>query len=194
MPSSESPSAQLSAQLVEALITTFESHKQLAERAMAQVSDEDLHRALDPATNSIAVMAKHVAGNLKSRWTDFLTTDGEKPWRDRDEEFVDTFVDRNELLQHWEAGWRPLFAALSSLTSADVVRTIAIRGEPHSIPLAASRSLAHTAYHIGQIVMVARILTGDDWKTLTIPRGESQQFNEQNWGSSTASQPWSDDP
>ena len=130
----------------------------------------------------------------RSRWRDFLTTDGEKPWRDRDDEFVDTFVDRNELLQHWEAGWRPLFAALSSLTSADVVRTIAIRGEPHSIPLAASRSLAHTAYHIGQIVMVARILTGDDWKTLTIPRGESQQFNEQNWGSSTASQPWSDDP
>lgn len=185
-------SPDVSKQLRGALLSTFESHKQLAERAMAQVSDEDLHKPLDPETNAIAVIAKHIAGNLKSRWTDFLTSDGEKPWRDRDDEFIDTFADRADLMQHWESGWQPLFTTLNSLTADDFTRTVTIRGEPHTVPLAFTRSLAHTAYHIGQIVQVARILTGDDWQTLTIARGQSQQFNQQQWGKSTASRPWDD--
>lgn len=184
---------ELAGQLRLAWLSAFESHKQLAERAMRQVSDDDLHRALDPETNSIAVVAKHIAGNLKSRWTDFLTTDGEKPWRDRDDEFVDDFADRAALMQHWESGWQPLLDTLDSLTPGDLTRTIEIRGEPHTVALAAARSLAHTAYHVGQIVMIARIHAGDAWETLTIPRGQSQQFNQQQWGKATASRPW-DEP
>ena len=183
-------STNLADQLKDSLLMSFESHKQLAERAMSQVSDDNLHRSLNPETNSIAVIAKHIAGNLKSRWTDFLTTDGEKPWRDRDDEFVDTFANRNELLQHWESGWQALFETLNTLQPDDFTKTVEIRGEPHTVSLAATRSLAHTAYHIGQIIQIARILAGDTWETLTIPRGQSEQFNDDQWGKSTASQPW----
>ena len=125
---------------------------------------------------------KHVAGNLASRWTDFLTTDGEKPWRNRDDEFVDTFGNRAEVLQAWERGWACLMTTLKGLTRDDLEKTVFIRGEPHSVPLALERSLGHTAYHVGQIVQVARILVGEKWNTLTIPRGGSQQYNQSNWG------------
>ena len=183
----------LNDQLRDSLLSSFEGQKRLAERAVAQLSDEDLHRSLDPETNSVAVVAKHIAGNLKSRWTDILTTDGEKPWRDRDDEFVDTFSDRDELTQYWDAGWQPLFETLRTLTPEDFTRTIEIRGEPHTVSSAAARSLAHTAYHVGQIVMIARILAGENWRTLTIPRGQSQQFNSQNWRRRRASRPWDDE-
>jgi len=179
-----------SSSLGDAALQTFASYKQLAEQAISQVSDEALHQPLDSETNSIAIIAKHIAGNLKSRWTDFLTTDGEKPWRDRDDEFIDTFADRAELLGHWEAGWQALFTTLKSLAPEDYSRTVEIRGEPHTVALAATRSLTHTAYHVGQIVMIARILAGENWQTLTIPRGQSQQFNKEQWGKSTASRPW----
>jgi Protein of unknown function (DUF1572) len=154
----------------------------LADRAVEQVADEKLHVALDASTNSIAVIMKHVAGNLASRWTDFLTTDGEKPWRNRDAEFVDSFGNRAELLTYWEKGWACLLDTLKHLQPSDLERTVTIRGEPHSVPLALSRSLGHTCYHIGQIVQVARIHTGERWNTLTIPRGGSEQFNKANWG------------
>ncbi len=165
-------------------ITVFRSNKDLADRAVAQLSDEALHQALDPNTNSVAVIMKHVAGNLLSRWTNFLTTDGEKPWRNRDDEFVDTFQNRSELLEYWQRGWKCLFDALESLTSEDMQQTVTIRGEPHSVFLATHRSLAHCSYHIGQIVIISRILAGDNWKTLTIARGKSQEYNQQNWGKS----------
>jgi uncharacterized damage-inducible protein DinB len=161
-----------------AAIATFRRQKSTAERAIAQVPDEKLHIALDPETNSIAVIVKHLAGNLKSRWTDFLTTDGEKPWRNRDDEFVDTFKSRDEMLAAWEAGYAALFTALESLSNADLDRTVTVRNEPHTVPLAILRSLEHNAYHVGQIVLIARILAGDNWTVLTIPRGGSQQFNE----------------
>ncbi len=128
------------------------------------------------------MIMKHVAGNLLSRWTDFLTTDGEKPWRNRDDEFMDSFASRHELLTYWESGWQRLFETLESLTAEDVLKTVTIRGEPHSAPLAISRSLAHCAYHIGQIIMIARILAGNQWTTITIPRGGSGQFNTNVWG------------
>src|SRR5688572_14789549 len=154
-----------------AIINAFEANKRLADRAVEQLPDEKLHLALDKNTNSIAVIMKHVAGNLTSRWTDFLTTDGEKPWRNRDDEFIDTFRSRSDLLEFWERGWGVLLQTLKSLTPADLEKTLTIRGEPHSVPLALSRSLGHTCYHIGQIVQVARIHAGDKWNTLTIPRG-----------------------
>jgi uncharacterized damage-inducible protein DinB len=172
----------LSAEFLAATINAFEANKRLADRAVAQVADGKLHQALDANTNSIAVIMKHVAGNLISRWTDFLTADGEKPWRDRDSEFVDSFRSREELLEYWERGWECLLSALRSLTPDDLERTVTIRGEPHSVPLAIERSLGHTCYHIGQIVLLARIHAGENWETLTIPRGGSREFNAAYWG------------
>jgi len=164
-------------------LTAFRSNKDWADKAITQTSDENLRRSLDPNTNSIAVIMKHVAGNLMSRWTDFLTSDGEKPWRHRDDEFKDSFGSRNELLACWESGWQRLFETLESLTVDDMTKIVTIRGEAHSVPLAISRSLAHCGYHVGQIVLIARILAGDQWTTITIPRGGSGQFNANVWGS-----------
>lgn len=170
------------AEFLSASINAFQANKRLADRAIEQVSDDKLHAALDQNTNSIAVIMKHVAGNLISRWTDFLTTDGEKPGRNRDDEFVDSFSSRAELLAFWERGWTCLIETLKSLKPEDLGNTVLIRGEPHSVPLALERSLGHTCYHIGQIVQVSRIHAGEHWKTLTIPRGKSEQFNKENWG------------
>jgi hypothetical protein len=172
----------LAAEFMSAIINAFEANKRLADRAVEQVPDDKLHTALDGNTNSIAVIMKHVAGNLTSRWTDFLTTDGDKPWRNRDDEFVDSFGSRAELLELWERGWACLLKSLQSLKLADLEKTVLIRGEPHSVPLALERSLGHTCYHIGQIVQVARVHAGENWKTLTIPRGGSSQFNKEHWG------------
>ncbi len=166
---------------VAAIINAFETNKRLADRAVEQVPDAKLHVALDANTNSIAIIMKHVAGNLTSRWTDFLTTDGEKPDRNRDDEFVDTFRSRVELLDCWERGWDCLLSTLKTLRPEDCGKTVTIRGEPHTVPLALSRSLGHTCYHIGQIVQLARIHAGEMWNTLTIPRGGSELFNKANW-------------
>src|SRR5438270_13609557 len=163
-------------------MTAFKSNKGWADKAIAQLPDDKLHIALDANTNSIAVIMRHVAGNLLSRWTDFLTTDGEKPWRDRDAEFVDAAVSRADLLELWERGWACLRATVTSLTPEDLGKTVLIRGEPHSVPLALARSLGHTCYHVGQIVQVARVHAGEKWNTLTIPRGGSGSFNQAHWG------------
>src|SRR5438046_1877064 len=168
--------------LIEGALAAFRSNKGWAEKAVAQVPDDKLHVALDPNTNCIAVIMKHVAGNLLSRWTDFLTTDGEKPWRNRDDEFVDTLAARGELTAYWESGWQRLFDSLAALSPADLGKTVTIRGEPHSVPLAIQRSLAHCGYHVGQIILIARILAGDHWTTITIPRGASAGFNQRVWG------------
>ena len=163
-------------------ISAFRSNKGWADKAIAQLSDDKLHVALDANTNSIAVIMKHVAGNLLSRWTDFLTTDGEKSWRNRDDEFVDTFENRDQLISYWESGWQTLFDSLSVLSGEDLGKNVTIRGELHSVPLAMQRSLAHTTYHIGQIILISRILAGDNWTTITIPRGGSSNFNQRVWG------------
>jgi hypothetical protein len=168
--------------VIDGALVAFRSNKDWADKAVAQVSDDTLHTALDANTNCIAVIMKHVAGNLLSRWTDFLATDGEKPWRNRDDEFRDTFTAREELLAYWESGWQRLFDSLIALTPGDLARSVTIRGEPHTVPLAIQRSLAHCAYHVGQIVLIARILAGDQWDTITIPRGASAGFNQRVWG------------
>jgi hypothetical protein len=185
MPSDLPAANDLGKAVLDAALACFRANKGWADKAIGQLSDEKLHVALDANTNSIAVIMKHVAGNLLSRWTDFLTTDGEKPSRNRDDEFVDSFGSREQLMAYWEAGWQRLFATLESLTPADLGRTVLIRGEPHSVPLAIQRSLAHCGYHIGQILLIARILAGENWKTITIPRGASATFNQRVWGSSS---------
>lgn len=158
-------------------LSLFHYYKQLADRAMAQLSDEDLFVALDGESNSIAVVVKHTAGNMFSRWTDFLLTDGEKPTRNRDSEFVDPPATRAALLEMWENGWKCLFAALEPLSDADLERTVMIRSEPHSIMQAINRQVAHYSYHVGQIVLLAKHLAGDRWQALTVPGNKSAEFN-----------------
>jgi hypothetical protein len=162
---------------VEDSLTLFRYYKGLAERAMEQVRDEDLFATLDNESNSIAVIVKHMAGNMTSRWTDFLTTDGEKPNRNRDSEFVDPPTDRKSLLAMWEQGWVCVFQALEPLTDEDLGRTVMIRGEAHSVMQAINRQVAHYSYHVGQIVLLAKHLSHDRWTSLTIPKNQSAEFN-----------------
>lgn len=163
---------------VEDSLSLFRYYKKLGEGAMAQVSDEQLFIALDPEMNSIALIVKHMAGNLRSRWTDFLTSDGEKPDRNRDSEFQDPPATRAALMEMWESGWACLFTALEPLSEADAGRTVKIRDEAHSVMQAVNRQLAHYAYHVGQIVFLAKHLQSAQWKSLSVPRGLSEQFNQ----------------
>lgn len=160
-------------------IREFRRMKELADRATGQISPPQFFAVLTPGDNSIAVIVKHVTGNLISRWTDFLTYDGEKPGRNRDEEFTlypdDT---RERLIQEWEAGWSTLFRALEPLADADLERTVTIRGESLSVLQAVNRQLTHYSYHVGQIVYLAKHYAGDSWKSLSIPLGRSAQFNQ----------------
>ena len=158
----------------------FRYYKKLAERAIEQCPDEALFSALDAESNSIAIIVKHMAGNARSRWTDFLTTDGEKPDRNRDSEFEEPPKNRAELIALWEQGWKILFDALAQLTEADLARTITIRTEPHSVVQAINRQIAHYSYHIGQIVFLAKHFTTElngNWTAVTVPRNKSKQFN-----------------
>jgi hypothetical protein len=155
----------------------FRLYKRLGDRAMEQAPDDALFAALDAESNSIAIIVKHVAGNLRSRWSDFLTSDGEKQDRDRDSEFEAPPNTRAELMELWESTWKILFTSLAQLTDADLTRTITIRGEAHSVMQAINRNITHTSYHVGQIVFLAKHLAGAKWTALTIPRGKSAQFN-----------------
>jgi hypothetical protein len=157
----------------------FRSNKELAERAIAQLSDEQLFVAVDAEANSVAVIVKHMAGNMRSRWTDFLTTDGEKPDRARDSEFVlDERTSRADVLRWWEEGWRVVFAAVEPLRPEDLLRKVLIRGEPHTVVEAINRQVSHYAQHIGQIIFLAKHLRSSDWQTLSIARNRSGEFNE----------------
>ena len=159
-------------------LAVFHQTKQLGERAMAQVSDEQLFIALDEEANSIAVIVKHMAGNMRSRWTDFLTTDGEKPGRNRDAEVEAPPATRQALMGLWEEGWTRVFEAVEPLSEADLGRTVTIRGEPHSVMQAINRQSAHYAYHVGQIVFLAKHYAGGNWQSLSIPRNRSAEFND----------------
>jgi hypothetical protein len=159
-------------------LALFRYYKTLAERAMEQVTDDQLFMTLDDEANSIAVIVKHMAGNMRSRWTDFLTADGEKPDRNRDSEFVDPPATRAELLNLWEDGWSRVFGALESLSDADLARTVTIRGEAHSVMQAVNRQVAHYAHHVGQVVLLAKHFAHDHWQSLSIPRNRSADFNQ----------------
>ncbi|HEX8072756.1 MAG TPA: DUF1572 family protein [Pyrinomonadaceae bacterium] len=160
-------------------LKVFRTYKSLGEKAIAQVRDEELFVRLDPEANSIALVVKHLWGNMRSRWTDFLTTDGEKPDRHRDAEFEQTEeLTRADVERWWAEGWALVFAAVEPLTPADVERTVLIRGEPHTVMQAVNRQLAHYAHHVGQIVLLAKHFRSAEWQSLSIPRGQSEAFTQ----------------
>jgi hypothetical protein len=160
----------LSEHYLDNAMRNFRSLKDLAEKAEAQVDDEGFFHMLDPESNSIALVMKHMAGNMRSRWTDFLTTDGEKPDRNRDSEFVDESEDRVAILRRWEDGWQTVFDAVGALSPDDLMRTVTIRDEPHTVVDAINRQLVHYGYHVGQIVFIAKHLKSAEWRSLSIPR------------------------
>jgi len=168
---------QFTTSYLEDSLSLFAYYKRLAERAIDQLTDEQLFEAIDDEANSIAIIVKHMSGNMLSRWTDFLTTDGEKPTRNRDGEFEEPPATRAALLATWESGWSSVFSALRPLTEADLTRTVTIRGEAHSVMQAINRQLAHYPHHIGQIVLLAKHFAGDHWQSLSIPRKGSVEFN-----------------
>jgi hypothetical protein len=171
---------ELAKHYLEDALKVFRNYKKLGDKAMAQLSDEEMFRALDAEMNSVALNVKHIAGNMRSRWTDFLTTDGEKPDRDRDSEFViDENVTRADVLRWWEDGWRTVFAAIEPLRAEDVMREVTIRSEPHTVLMAINRQFTHYAYHIGQIVFLAKHYKSEAWQSLSIPRNKSQAFNQE---------------
>ena len=158
-------------------VASFRNYKKLAEKALDQISDEEFFATIDEEANSVAVVVKHIAGNLVSRWSDFLTTDGEKPTRDRDAEFEINDDSRKELMEFWERGWQTLFENIEPLTIEDFTKTVTIRGQEHTIVEAFNRQLTHYAYHIGQIVLLAKHFKSVDWETLSIPKNRSAEFN-----------------
>ncbi len=162
----------------------FAYYKKLGEQAIQQLNDDEIHWLADPNANSIATVAKHMAGNMLSRWTDFLNADGEKEWRDRETEFDDTLSDKQALLSYWEKGWQCVFDALEPLSDDDLDRTIYIRNQEHSVLEAIHRQLTHYAYHVGQIVFIAKTIKSDEWQSLSIPRGQSDTFNREHFNNS----------
>lgn len=160
-------------------VKRFEYYKSLGDKAFDQLTDEQIFWQYNEESNSIAVIVKHIAGNMLSRWTNFLNEDGEKSWRHRDEEFVNTFKTKDEVLEFWEKGWKCLFDALNQINDENLYATIYIRGEAHSVIDAILRQLAHYPYHIGQIVYIAKMIKNEDWKTLSIARNKSQEFNNE---------------
>jgi hypothetical protein len=162
---------------IEDALAVFRQYKQLGDKAIAQVTDEQMFASLDEESNSIAIIVKHLAGNMRSRWTDFLTSDGEKPTRNRDSEFVDPPKTREAVVREWEQGWACVFSAIEPLTDADLSRTITIRGEAHSVMQAINRQVAHYAMHVGQIILLAKHYAGAQWQTLSVARNRSSEFN-----------------
>lgn len=158
-------------------VESFDTYKKLAEKAMAQISDEEFFRAIDAEANSIAIIVKHIGGNLRSRWTDFLTSDGEKADRRRDSEFVADDDTRESLMRFWENGFQILFDSLESLTAEDLGKIVPIRGEDHTVVKAVNRAMMHTASHIGQITFLAKHFRSSNWQTLSVPRNKSAEFN-----------------
>jgi hypothetical protein len=167
----------MSSPVLDVVRDEFQKIKKLGEKAIAQLSDDQLHATIDPESNSVAILMRHMAGNMRSRWTDFLTADGEKPDRQRDGEFEDRRLPREALLAEWEDGWARLFAALAPLTDADLQRTVVIRAEPHTVYQAISRQVAHYAGHVYQILFLGKHLKGAGWTSLSVPRGQSEAFN-----------------
>jgi hypothetical protein len=156
----------------------FEYYQSLGDSAIKEVSEAQIHWQYNPESNSMAVIIKHVAGNSISRWTDFLTTDGEKPGRDRDSEFEDTILTKDELVDQWNKGWQCIYNSIDTLTDTDLLRIVYIRNERHTVIEAINRQMAHLPYHVGQMVYIAKMISGSNWHSLTIPKGESGAYNK----------------
>jgi hypothetical protein len=164
---------------IESVKKQFEYYKMLGEKTFAQVEDEKLFHKMNEESNSIAIIVQHLWGNMLSRWTDFMTTDGEKEWRKRDDEFEEIVNNKQELMKRWEEGWKCLFDALNSLKDGDLEKIIYIRNQGHSVMEAINRQLAHYCYHVGQIVFIGKMLAGSEWKSLSIPKNQSKNYNAQ---------------
>ncbi|MEM7382080.1 MAG: DUF1572 family protein [Bacteroidota bacterium] len=160
----------------------FNRYKTLGDKTFAQLDEEDIRRRWEQEDNSIAVIVKHISGNMLSRWTNFLAEDGEKTWRNRESEFEDTFLSKADMIKAWERGWECLFEALNSINQDNFQTKVYIRGEAHSIPQAIHRQLGHYAYHIGQIVFLGKMIKGSEWDSLSIPKGGSEDFNKKMFG------------
>lgn len=167
---------------LQSALKQFKYYKALGDKVLDQLEEASLHKQYNAGSNSIAVIMKHLAGNLTSRWTDFLSTDGEKPWRNRDDEFEESSSSKADLIKMWEKGWGCVFSTLENLTPEDIEKTVRIRDEKHSVPDAIHRSLAHCAYHVGQIVFVGKLTKGEAWVSLTIPKNKSTEFNNKMFG------------
>lgn len=178
---------------LDSCIKLFEYYKSLADKAMAQVSEEKLFWQYNEDSNSIAIIVHHLWGNMLSRWTDFLTADGEKEWRDRDAEFENIAESRQALLVKWEEGWQCLFSALRPLTGADLERLIYIRNQGHTVTEAITRQLAHYASHVGQIIYIAKMVSNQPWQTLSIAKGASKGFNEEKFAQEKSKQHFTDE-
>jgi hypothetical protein len=157
----------------------FKSVKDLGDKTLRQLSDDNIHWALNECSNNVVVIVKHLSGNMTSRWSDFLTTDGEKPNRHREQEFEDTISSKQDLLTTWEKGWTILFDSLRNLGEQDLLKKVSIRGESHIVLEAIERQLAHYAYHIGQLVFIGKLINDGDWESLSIPRGQSEDYLHQ---------------
>jgi hypothetical protein len=178
---------------ISSVIKQFEYYKQLGEKAMTQVSDEQLFLIPSPESNSIAIIVQHLAGNMLSRWTDFLTTDGEKEWRNRDAEFEKVVTNKEELMKVWNKGWEVFLNAINNLKSDDLEKIIYIRNQGHTIMEAINRQLAHYPYHIGQIVFLAKLLVSNPWQTLSIARNQSKEYNSDKFGKEKSTQHFTDE-
>lgn len=175
------------------ILKQFVYYKLLAEKAISQIEQEKIFYAFNEDTNSIAIIMNHIAGNLQSRFTEFLTSDGEKPWRDRDSEFETPQMDFEELMEKWGKAWQHLFDTLNSLSKQDINKIIYIRNEGHTVVEALNRQLAHYPYHIGQIIYAAKILKGGDWQSLSVPKNSSKQFNEEKFSKEKSIKNFTDD-
>ncbi len=171
---------------LDAAIETVAGYRRMIDATIDQLSDDELSRRPADGINSVAIILRHLGGNLQSRWTDFLTSDGEKPSRQRDREFEDWDGDRDSLMAYFDEGWSHLISAIKQVSAANVATPIFIRGEPHTVPQALARSISHIAYHVGQIMIVARMVHDGQWQWLTVAPGDSQQHNLRTWGTAAS--------
>jgi len=178
---------------LESATKQFKYYKSLADKTFDQLTERELVWRMSPDANSISVIVKHMVGNMLSRWTNFLTEDGEKEWRDRDSEFEDYYKTREELIKAWEIGWNCLFNALEKLSYKDLERIVYIRNQGHTVTEAINRQLAHYSYHIGQIVFLGTLIKGSEWKSLSIPKGGSQSYNDQKFSKEKGKRHFTDD-
>lgn len=178
---------------IESIQKQFAYYQDLGEKAIAQLTDEELHNSHNEASNSVAVMVKHIAGNMLSRWTNFYEEDGEKEWRHRDTEFEDTYANRKELIAHWQQGWDCLKSITNQLINEDLERIVYIRNMGHSVVEAINRQLSHYSYHIGQIVFAAKMIKGNDWQNLSVPKNQSAKYNQEKFTKEKAKRHFTDD-
>ena len=178
---------------INSVLKQFQYYKMLGDKSLLILNEDEIHWQSGDESNSIAIIVKHIVGNMLSRWTNFLTEDGEKEWRNRDMEFVDTYNSKEEMFAHWEEGWTCLFNTLNSLESIDLEKIIYIRNQGHTVLEAINRQLAHYPYHIGQIVYLARLLKGDDWVSLSIPKGKSTNYNNEKFSKEKSRKHFTDD-